>query len=588
MPPNSPPIPARELDIIRRWVMTGSKQHSSHELSPAMGSTDKSESATAPRQAELATIRSLFQPAAITSLDGHPSRSLVAVAGLGQACLVDTETGQLLGAYDISEGEVTAVRFSRDGRLLLVASGIPGLSGKVTAFDLETHQKQFEIADENDSILAFDLSPSGKRLAVGGPKKIVHIYDISTNRIVQTLRKHTDWVLTLSYSSDGVLLASGDRFGGIYVWDAVEGELFHTLRGHEEAVHDLAWDSDSETLITVGEDGTVRTWNMHHGEETSQWQASEKGITALSRGTNITFTGSRLGELASWLAPEQQAHTGQAGEQIECMSLANKGGQLVVGDSHGRVHILNADNLERQHVLQLPVNPQGKQQFLKQLATIQNQFESTRLAESKPELKFATESTPFVDQSQGNPITSPDGLVEELRTLLAQAEIHADSQRKLVEQSEASVETMTALIQSQQTVLSQLQKQASAWNHQMDQQKQSLAEAEQQIVALQSVLGKVLSSKQGSPAARRKQLEERLLQQKRVLKEAIEMQKALDHLKQLEIISPKNGRSLSLARQLASELANVVEATQQELAEFQQEHKTSSDVDSSISGVRSR
>lgn len=370
MPPNSPRLPAREQDIIRRWIEGGLAEKSGSpsattemKVAGSAGGVDTAvtrskgtgdaRAQTSNRQ--YAPIRSLPQLTAIKAMDAHPTKDLIAVAGLRQAVLIEPSSSKLLGALDV-EADVTAIRFSRDGKLLLVGASQPAMSGTVIAFDIESGEKTWTVGDETDSILGMDLSIDGKTLAVGGPTKTVRLYDVSTGDVKHSLKKHTDWVLDVCFSPDGLLLASGDRFGGIFVWDPKSGTVFQNLKDHVGAVHALAWDQSSETLISGGADGLLRTWNLHHGELSSRWDAEVGAILAIDRCANSTAAVGRKNALAIWSSPEVCTGRFSLSDQGEVLARAADKRSLVVGDASGQITILSAKDLVFQSTIQLPTD----------------------------------------------------------------------------------------------------------------------------------------------------------------------------------------------------------------------------------------
>ena len=112
-----------------------------------------------------------------------------------------------------------------------------------------------------DVVFGADINDSMTRIALGGPQKMVRIFDTDSGDAVFELKKHTDWVYCVDYSPDGVLVASGDRSGGLHVWEAETGRLYLDLIGHKGAVRSLVWRADSNVLLSASEDGTVKMWD---------------------------------------------------------------------------------------------------------------------------------------------------------------------------------------------------------------------------------------------------------------------------------------------------------------------------------------
>lgn len=416
MPPNSPPIPAREQDIIRRWIegglaeKTGPTSTSAESIDAAASASAESMNATDSRAGYAAAagpfsaIQALPQPAALRALAVHPTRDLAAVNGLQQAVLFVASSGEVLGAIDIAEGEVSALRFSTNGKLLMVAAGEPAISGTVLAYDLDTGKKVWQVADETDSILTFDLSPAGDVLAVGGPTKTVRMYDVASGQELHALKKHTDWILSVRFSPDGLLLASSDRFGGIHVWEPKSGTLFHDLKDHDGAVHGLAWDENSETLLSAGEDGKIRTWNLHHGDLTSAWDGQVGPVLALVRSSNYTAAAGRAGQVAVWTGPDALLGKVDLKQQVEVLACGAGGQPLIAGDIMGTVTILDVKTLGQTGSLRLPENPNSMEQLLVRLDRLEEDYETANAVR----LQLAAADKQSVGMASGNAWASAD------------------------------------------------------------------------------------------------------------------------------------------------------------------------------------
>ena len=172
-----------------------------------------------------------------TALAVSPTQPLLAVSGRKQVVLFDAVSRTPLDALAFPEGEVFALQFSRDGKLLFAGGGVGGLSGKVVVYDVAAARRINELGDEPDDVLALAVNPDASMVALGGPGRVLEIFNVSDGKMLTRVQKHTDWILSVAFSPDGLLLASSDRFGAVQVWEADSGKEFHTLRGHVGAVH---------------------------------------------------------------------------------------------------------------------------------------------------------------------------------------------------------------------------------------------------------------------------------------------------------------------------------------------------------------
>jgi WD40 repeat protein len=138
-------------------------------------------------------------------------------------------------------------------------------------FDVRTGSRLAEIGNETDAIMAADISPDEKFVAVGGSGRTIKVFSTSDGTPQQTLVKHTDWITAVAYSPDGKLLASADRVGNIHLWDAASGGVVLPLSEHKGAIKALSWRSDSQILASCGEDGLIVWWEISKG-----WPAISK------------------------------------------------------------------------------------------------------------------------------------------------------------------------------------------------------------------------------------------------------------------------------------------------------------------------
>jgi mono/diheme cytochrome c family protein len=271
MPPGKPRISRRELDLIRDWIAGGLVEK------PAATAAAVTAPPAEPAGG-LGRADSFSRPTPVSALAVSPTAPLAAVAGRRQVLVFDLAANKLLGGVPFPEGEVHALRFSRDGQVLIAGGGVGGQSGAVVGFAVGTWKRLFAVGGEADTVLAADVSPDKTRVAFGGPGRAVKVVSVPDGKRLHVLRKPTDWVLSVGFSPEGLLVAAGDRFGGLYVWEAQSGKEFYTLRGHAKGVTGLAWRADSDALASCGEDGTVRVWDMHTGTELTNWKAHAAGV----------------------------------------------------------------------------------------------------------------------------------------------------------------------------------------------------------------------------------------------------------------------------------------------------------------------
>ena len=364
MPPNRPKVSQRELDLLYGWIEGGLSEKSGPEVDDSTKKTRKAfvrprptialppslrmplplavsaeklsaSAAAAPAKRVARRDNSAARPdtrtTAITALAVSPTASIAAVSGHREVLVYNWSDQRLQSRFAFPEGDIFTLRFSGDGSLLLAGGGQGAASGTVVAFDATTGDRVFQVGDESDIVLTADISPDGRRVAIGGPSRIVKLFDSTTGKQTAIISRHTDWITSLRFSPDSLLLASGDRFGGLYVWEAETGTEFHNLRGHSGTVSSVLWSADADQLISSGHDGTVRFWDMHRGIQASRLQDAPGPI--------LTADSDALGGLI-YGGRERKIIIRQQHASIE-INMADEVVQLAV--THDRSQIIAAD-----------------------------------------------------------------------------------------------------------------------------------------------------------------------------------------------------------------------------------------------------
>ncbi|MAR10278.1 MAG: hypothetical protein CL681_09920 [Blastopirellula sp.] len=275
MPPESPPIPAAAIATIRSWINTGLRESTRSKALSAQRTITFSPSATASQKpdgppampAKLPPIALPTQqrPLAILALAASPWAPLAAASGHQHIRLWNTETEQEIGQLPFPEGIPYVLKFSQNGDLLLAAGGQPGHSGSVVLYNVRTGNIVGRFGDELDAVMAADISPDQKIVALGGPGRTVKAYATATGKQLYQLTRHTDWITAIAFSPDGKQIATADRSGNLHLSDASRGGILLSLANHKASIRSVAWRSDSRILTSAGDDGRLIWWDATSG-----------------------------------------------------------------------------------------------------------------------------------------------------------------------------------------------------------------------------------------------------------------------------------------------------------------------------------
>jgi WD40 repeat protein/DNA-binding SARP family transcriptional activator len=155
-------------------------------------------------------------------------------------------------------GEVSAVAFSPDGKLLATA----GRDTTAKIWDAATGAELVTLRGHSQSIDDIAFSPDGKILATASGDKTVKLWDVESWKELRTLDA-SDNIWIVSFSADGKLLAAGGEQTAS-VWDVDTGQLLLTFEGQTGPV---AFGPVGNQLATVSNDDTTKIWNVETGEE---------------------------------------------------------------------------------------------------------------------------------------------------------------------------------------------------------------------------------------------------------------------------------------------------------------------------------
>lgn len=290
MPLGGAKIPDAAINIIKDWIAGGLLETAtSQPKGPIAASTAFVASslnkpkgpAAMPVGLQKLALAEPARPHPVTALAASPWAPLVAVAGHERIYLYDLVKRASAGQLAFPEGIPYVLRFSRDGSLLLAAGGKGVQSGKAVLFDVKTGNRIATVGQEMDIILAADVSPDGKLVAIGGPSKLVKVFNLTDPKPLYTIKKHTDWITALEFSPDGTKLATADRAGGIHLWEAATGGMIVSLAEHKDSVTSLSWRADGRLLASGSEDGQIIIWDAQDGFPAASIAKAHTGKTPI-------------------------------------------------------------------------------------------------------------------------------------------------------------------------------------------------------------------------------------------------------------------------------------------------------------------
>src|SRR5208282_487583 len=128
------------------------------------------------------------------------------------------------------------VRFSTDGKKLLVAGGNPCRSGEVQVWDVASHKLLGSSPVGFDTLYGGSWSPDGKLIAVGAADNALRALDAVTFKQVVYMAAHDDWIRGTAFSADGKALFSASRDMTVKMTDVATQRFVGNLTTHTPGI----------------------------------------------------------------------------------------------------------------------------------------------------------------------------------------------------------------------------------------------------------------------------------------------------------------------------------------------------------------
>jgi WD40 repeat protein len=200
--------------------------------------------------------RAISPPPAPTSVAWQPDGEALALVTLdGDVSLIDARSGDDLGEPVQLLEDATALQFSHDGDVLMIAD----LSGALRPLDVATRRVgAAQTVPGGGAVVAMDLVPGNSRFVAADASGSIHLVDALTGHAVgQPLEAGPANLVRIAVSPDGDYLAALDLDRSLRLWDMRTGRQLGPPIQEVGGVGQLAYLDDGHILVADGPNGAV-------------------------------------------------------------------------------------------------------------------------------------------------------------------------------------------------------------------------------------------------------------------------------------------------------------------------------------------
>ena len=271
MPLSGKSLPAGEIETIKKWIDAGAPAGAAVNVSKLV-------KVETPKMAPRGPVK-----AQIGALAWRPDGKLLALGVFREVRLADA-AGKTVATLAGHADQVRAVAFSRDGRWLAAAGGLPARKGEVKIWDVERRAEVRSIEGHTDCVYSVAFSPDGRLIATSSYDRLIKLWEVESGKEVRTLKDHIDAVYALAFTADGTRLVSAAADRSVKVWNPATGARLYTLGEPTDGLNALALHPSGAMMAAGGIDKTIRIWSLgeRSGTLVNSLIAHEDAILRLS------------------------------------------------------------------------------------------------------------------------------------------------------------------------------------------------------------------------------------------------------------------------------------------------------------------
>lgn len=214
----------------------------------------------------------------------------------------------------------------------------------------DTHFGWYYFQNEYNSVRSIAISPNGSKIAAGGDKGVIIVWDSETKEVLLQRSTNLSYIYALSWHSNGDLLAAGGSGNSIIVLNLQNNTLADYSPGHSSDIYALEWSPSGNFLASGGADSKVIVWDYQKMTLVTSFNNHKNSITSLTwmkPSGNLIASSSRDGTARIWNSVDANQIRAYTSHNSPVTSVDwSSNGKIVSADDKGDIHIWNYSNGE--------------------------------------------------------------------------------------------------------------------------------------------------------------------------------------------------------------------------------------------------
>ena len=327
MPPDSDPLNAGQIALIKRWMAEGARFDGDDPQASLASIIPPATHPPAPT--------TYARPIPITALAFSSNGQQLLASGYREITVWNVETGELQRRIGNLPERVHSIDLSPNGTTIAAAGGIPGRLGEVRIFDFATGALVQALHRLDDLCFSARFSPDGASLATGGADGTVRVFDTKTWSEEIVFSNHSNWVNAVCWHPDGTKIASASRDHTAKVFDLKTKKRLTSYTGHNESIYAVWFHPAAEDVFTGAADHKLMRWRINDGGTVREYFQTPSAIY------QIAALGSERLVVSSGDSTHIEDTNKRANYKAEalCLAVSADGTRLAAGAEDGRIRI---------------------------------------------------------------------------------------------------------------------------------------------------------------------------------------------------------------------------------------------------------